>query len=832
MRRRAITSWLRRRGWALYLALVLASTLVQWVRRDGAPRARADDPSVKFIDMPLMTSAGPVAGRSMRVAYRVWRAPRRGAGPGPVASAPAEWPVLLIHGSPGDAGNFEKLAPLLQAAGRDIVALDLPGFGRSDRDVPDYSILAHARAALALMDGLGLDRVHVVGWSNGGGVALHLADLAPARVESITLMAAIGDQSVEGSGSYAFEHGKYAFGYGALVIAPRLVPHFGLYPSGSARAFIRNFWDTDQRPLRGIMLGLRVPTMILHGRNDFLVAPRAAELHHRLIPGSRVVMTDADHFFPFLHERLAADELGTFFGLVERDLPIAGSFDLAPREPRTGLAGAIDRGLAWLGWRQWPLLLTMVAGACLAWRAGGRALAACAVASGSIDIAVACLGVVAAGAWTQRHANGAGRRQWLVRPAGFAIGFVLLRILAGLTAWPWFERFGAPGLAAGLAVLLLVGYVMPRVWTWESRQRLKAAAARVRHHEFWPAKVFYAPLAPWLGVLAIRHRGAMVFTCANPGIEAGGGMVGESKHAIMKGLGADPALLPTLLVPGSPSPRVRADAAWEAACSDPRLGGLPVILKPDNAQRGFNVRLARSRDDFERYFEGYQRDVVVQKYHPGPHEIGVLWVRRRQPEAGREGFIFAVTRKEFSFIEGDGRRTLRRLILAHPRYRCQADVFFTRFRDRLRSVPGAGERIRLAEAGNHAQGTLFRDGADLVSPAFEARIDAIASGFRGRGGAGFDFGRFDVRYENETALRAGEGLGIVELNGTLSEATNLYDPSRSLLWAYSILFRQWGHLYRVGAARRDQGVAPLSIRDVLRMSREYYRDRPGSSVSD
>jgi pimeloyl-ACP methyl ester carboxylesterase len=822
----AITSRRGRWGLALYLVLLAASALVQWAASRGGAGAHAASSSARSllsVEVPLMTRAGPVPGRLMRLVYHRWPAP-----PGGQEAAP----VILIHGSPGDGANFDALATLLAGPGRPVYALDLPGFGRSERDVPDYSILAHAHATLAFIDQLGLPRAHVVGWSNGGGVALHLAELAPQRIASLTLMASIGDQSVEGSGSFPFEHGKYAFGYGALVLAPRLIPHFGLYPHAQARAFIRNFWDTDQRPLREIMRSLRVPTMILHGRQDFLVAPRAALLHHELIPGSRLVMTGADHFFPFLHQELAANELNSFFTLVEHDLPVAGTYNLAPAATRSGLAGAIDRALAWLGWRQWPLLLIVVAATCLVWFAGGRALMAFLVAAGSIDIALACLGVVGAGLWKQRRARASRWRRWVGRPASMALGFVLLRGLAGVTAWPWFQRIGAPGLIAGMLVLMLAAWVLPRVWTWESRQRLKASVTRAIRHEFWPSKVFYAPLTPWLGALALRHRGPMVFTCANPGIEAGGGMVGESKHAIMRGLGDDPALLPTALVGPGSSPRARADAAWEAAHTDPRLGGLPVILKPDNAQRGFNVRLARSREDFDRYFESYHRDVVVQKYHAGPHEVGVLWVRLPRVQEGREGFIFAVTRKEFSFIEGDGRSTLRRLILAHPRYRCQADVFFTRFASRLDVVLGAGERIRLAEAGNHAQGTLFRDGADLITPAFEARIDAIARGFRGREGGGFDFGRFDVRYESDEGLRAGVGLGIVELNGTLSEATNLYDPSRSVLWAYSILFRQWGHLYRVGAWRRDQGARPLSIGEVMRMSRDYYRDRPGSAVSD
>jgi hypothetical protein len=141
--------------------------------------------------------------------------------------------------------------------------------------------------------------------------------------------------------------------------------------------------------------------------------------------------------------------------------------------------------------------------------------------------------------------------------------------------------------------------------------------------------------------------------------------------------------------------------------------------------------------------------------------------------------------------------------------------------------------MRLAETGNHCQGTMFLDGADLITPQLTRRIDAIARTFRDpETGAGIDFGRFDVRYSDDEALRRGEGFALVELNGTMSESTNLYDPRRSLFWSYGVLFRQWRRLFRLGHARRRVGVRPLRVRSLYRMIREHYRGRPGSSIAD
>ena len=83
---------------------------------------------------------------------------------------------------------------------------------------------------------------------------------------------------------------------------------------------------------------------------------------------------------------------------------------------------------------------------------------------------------------------------------------------------------------------------------------------------------------------------------------------------------------------------------------------------------------------------------------------------------------------------------------AHPRYRLQASTFLTRHSHSLDRVLGPGERMQLAIAGNHAQGTLFRDGTHLWTPALERRIDEIAQSY-----PGFFVGRFDVRYAESMA---------------------------------------------------------------------------------
>jgi pimeloyl-ACP methyl ester carboxylesterase len=101
-------------------------------------------------------------------------------------------PLVLLHGFMMSHFYFRDLLPALSAI-YDVVALDLPGFGESDRPAPDrfaYDLPAFARVTAEVMTALSIDRAAVLGHSMGGGVALTLAARHPEKVERLVLMAA------------------------------------------------------------------------------------------------------------------------------------------------------------------------------------------------------------------------------------------------------------------------------------------------------------------------------------------------------------------------------------------------------------------------------------------------------------------------------------------------------------------------------------------------------------------------------------------------------------------------------------------------------------------
>jgi len=97
-------------------------------------------------------------------------------------------PVLLLHGFGADLNTWMFTQPAL-AEGRRVIALDLPGHGGSTKELPRADaeslavIIGHAAGAL------GIERLHLVGHSMGGGIAISFALQRPERVATLTLIA-------------------------------------------------------------------------------------------------------------------------------------------------------------------------------------------------------------------------------------------------------------------------------------------------------------------------------------------------------------------------------------------------------------------------------------------------------------------------------------------------------------------------------------------------------------------------------------------------------------------------------------------------------------------
>ena len=843
----------------LYLLLLGASHAVRSQRPGPEPRSGQHVQRVEGWPEP---QEGGVS-----VAYREWTTDSGGN-----LSESLSQPVLLLHGSPGSGSAFRALGPELAAAGR-AIAPDLPGFGASTARVSDYSIRAHAAMMLQLLDSLAIDGAHVVGFSMGGGVALEMYRDDPARIASLTLLSSIGVQEHELLGEYYLNHAIHGLQLVAIWSLLELVPHFGLADDGFlGHPYARNFYDTDQRPLREILRGYAGPMLIVHGTDDPLVPAAAALEHHRIVPQSELVMLDGDHFMTFLRPALIAPPIRGFMQRAEsgaatvrtsadpaRIAAASVPYDPASASPATGfalfvtlllivLATFVSEDLTCIGTG------LLIARGSLPWAPGVIACLA--------GIAVGDLLLYAAGRLIGRPVTRIAPFRWLIRREELE------------RACRWFTRRGAalilggrfvPGtrlptyVGAGVVRMPLLRFtfwilVAAALWT----PLLVGGTALFGTVAAEQIGAFQDRALPWLivialgALLALRLLVPLLSAEGRRRSAAGWSRLGRWEfwpplifyrpvvaRVLWLGLRHRSLTLFTAANPSFPDggfvgesksrilaaigDRRRVADTWRVGSG---AGGadavarwaegaaeLPLVVKPDVGERGAGVEIVRSRRELDERLAAPAPGLIVQEYVPGK-ELGVFYYRIPGEERGH---IFGITEKHPPAVTGDGRQTIGGLILDDKRLRCQRRMFARQLGAAIDRVPGPGERVILEERGNHCYGCEFRDGGHLETPALTAAIEEVS-----RSIDGFYFGRYDIRGPTMEDIQAGR-FKVIELNGVSSEATNIYDSRNTLFAAYGTLFRQWTLAFRIGAANRARGVEPSRLLPLMGRLVRHFR---------
>ena len=276
-----------------------------------------------------------------------------------------------------------------------------------------------------------------------------------------------------------------------------------------------------------------------------------------------------------------------------------------------------------------------------------------------------------------------------------------------------------------------------------------------------------------------------------------GGMFGESKYDVLKKI-PEQYIPKTILIEAKSSRQEVLRALSENGFQ------LPVIFKPDLGERGFMVKKIESESEIDMYIAKLPFSFIIQEFVDLPLEFGVFYTRFPQEEKGQ---VTSVVMKEMLHVTGDGKSTLKELIIQKDRAKLQWDNLKVTYQNQLEEILAKGNIFELVSIGNHCLGTMFLDGSHLINDKLSETFDRVSKQIDG-----FYFGRYDLRCNTVDDLYEGN-IKVMELNGCGAEPAHIYQPGYSLRKALGVLFTHWENIFLIAQQNIKRGVTYTTIKD-------------------
>ncbi len=344
---------------------------------------------------------------------------------------------------------------------------------------------------------------------------------------------------------------------------------------------------------------------------------------------------------------------------------------------------------------------------------------------------------------------------------------------------------------------------------------LEVTEKPVSFFEFWPAWAMYAPVMVQCLGLSIKYRSIGLPLISNPKIPLSG-MVGESKADILDQPKKEVRSFLCEYVTFTTKENLTAIESSKTLLKQYFDEGLtlPAVAKPDLGCRGVGVRLIEHEQELIDYIELFPTNArfLLQEKSKYQAEAGIFYIRYPGEKKGK---ITSITLKYTPWVIGDGVKTLKELILADPRASLLSHIYLPRHKENHNKVIPEGEAVRIAFAGSHSGGSIFRDGNRYITEALTQSLDTFFDGM-----PEFYFGRLDVKFKHIDELMDGKNFQILEINGASSEATHIWDSKTKFPDAIKALLFQYRTLFEIGHLNRKAGYKTPSLLSLYRAWRE------------
>lgn len=194
------------------------------------------------------------------------------------------FPLILLHGNGEDLSYFEhQMEPF--AKHFRVIAIDTRGHGQTPRGNAPFSIRQFAEDLLGFMDQHRIEKAHILGFSDGGNIAMVFAMAHPERVEKLILDGA----NLDAAGVKRSIQIPIELGYRIAKIFA------GKSPEAKKNAELLGLMVNDPNVKPEELARILCPTLVIAGSKD-MIKEGHTRLIARSIPGAQMVIIPGNHF--------------------------------------------------------------------------------------------------------------------------------------------------------------------------------------------------------------------------------------------------------------------------------------------------------------------------------------------------------------------------------------------------------------------------------------------------------------------------------------------------------------------------------------------------------